>query len=117
MFFFPLDLTKPNQNKEIHQHVKAISHNRRGWKKPLEIIKYNPLLKNVPYSRLHWKTSIWVLNISVEGDSAVSLGSQSAVTLTEEFLLHGCMELPLFQLLPFALSAVAATEMSLSPSM
>jgi len=42
------------------------------------------LIKQVPYSRLHRKTSRWVLNISREGDSSTSLGSlfQGSVTFT-----------------------------------
>ena len=34
----------------------------------------SPVLKQVPYSRLHRRVSRWVLNISREGDSTISIG-------------------------------------------
>ena len=40
-----------------------------GWKGPLEIIESNPLLRRVPYDRLHRQASEWILNTSREGDS------------------------------------------------
>lgn len=42
---------------------KIKSQNGRGLKGPLEIIKSNSLLKQVPYSRLHRKARRKVLNI------------------------------------------------------
>ena len=56
----------------------------RGRKGPLEIIQSNPLLKQVPCSRLHGKASRWVLSISREGAPATSQSSlfQCSVTLT-----------------------------------
>lgn len=89
--------------------MKVKSHNHRGWKEPLEI-KSNPVLKKVPCSRLHMKAFIWVLNVSVEGDSTVFLGSlfHCCHPHNKEFLLHVCMEIPVFQLLPVALCAIDA---------
>jgi len=52
----------------------------------LEIIESNPLLKQVPYSRLHRKVSRGVLNIS-RGDSTTSLGSLFQCSVTVKFFL------------------------------
>jgi len=49
--------------------------NWRGWEGPQETIESNPLLNQVPYNRSHRLASRWVLNISKQGDSTVSLGS------------------------------------------
>lgn len=68
--------------------MKVKSHNHRGWKEPLEI-KSNPVLKKVPCSRLHMKAFIWVLNVSVEGDSqSLWAACSTAVTLTVMKCLH-----------------------------
>jgi len=59
-------LGKAQENAELQNH--------RGWKGH-RIASSNPLLKQFSYSRLHKKTSTWVLNVSREGDSTTSLGS------------------------------------------
>lgn len=48
-----------------------------GWKGAPGIISSNPLLKQVPQSRLDGMASRWIWNVSKEGDSAASasLGS------------------------------------------
>ena len=48
--------------------------NGTGCKGPLEI-EFNPLLKQVPYSRLHRKAPRAVLSTYREADSTTSLGS------------------------------------------
>jgi len=65
----------------------------------------NPLLKQLPYSRLCRKSSRQVLINSREGNSTASLGSlfQCSVTLTvKKFFPHVQMELPVFQFVPIA---------------
>jgi len=44
----------------------------------------SPLLKQVPYHKLHRQASRWVLNTSINGDPTTSLGNllQSSITLT-----------------------------------
>lgn len=59
------------------------NHRITGWKGHLEIIESNQV-KQIPYSMLHRKLFRWVLSISREGDSTISLDSlfQCSVTLT-----------------------------------
>jgi len=80
------------------------SQNCRGWKGPLGIIKSNTLLKQVPYSRLHRKSSRQVSNISTKRDYRLS--GQPVPVLCHQVLLRTCMELPTFQFLPTALHSV-----------
>ena len=47
----------------------------RGLKGTSKALSSTPLLKQVPYNRLHRQASRWVLNISIEGGSTTSLGS------------------------------------------
>lgn len=98
--------------------MKVKSHNHRRWKEPLEI-KSNPVLKKVPCSRLHMKAFIWVLNVSVEGDSqSLWAACSTAVTLTIRnffFMFVWKFLCSSFYLLPFVL-LMHATEMSLFPS-
>ena len=86
--------------------TKSQNHSRRDWKGPQEIINSNPLMKQVPYTRLYSNVSRWVLNISIEGDSTTSLGSlfQCSVTLKEgkevkKVLLHVSAEISFVQVL------------------
>ena len=74
---------------------ELLSQNRRGWKRPPEIIKFKPMLKQVPYNRLHRQTSKWVLNISIEGDSTASLGNLflRSITLTVKKFFHMFVQL------------------------
>jgi len=44
----------------------------------------NPLLKQVPSSRLHREVSRWVLHISRKGDPTTSLGSPCQGSVTDD---------------------------------
>lgn len=69
---------KPLQHSHFKQMLTTVylnytgkfieSHNHSRQKGPLEITQTNPLLQQVPYSRLSRKVSRTVLSISREGD-------------------------------------------------
>ena len=63
-------------------YVFTESQNCRIWQGPMEIIKSNPLLAQVPCSKSHRKTYRWILNISIEGGFPASLGSLSQCSVT-----------------------------------
>jgi len=82
------------------------SWNGRGWKRPL-LIESSPIVKQVPYSRLHRKTFRWILNLS-KGEYTVSMDGlfQHSVTLTVKKFFLMCIWNSLcsgFCPLPFAL--------------
>jgi len=78
-----------------------------------------PCQSRVTYSRLHRILSRWVLNISREGDSTISLGSlgQGSVTLREKkFFLMFRRNLLCLSLCPLPLVlSLGTTEKSLAP--
>jgi len=79
----------------------SLNHRTVGVGKDLwKPFSSNPLLKQIPYSRLHRKATRSILNI-YGGDSINSLGRffQCSVTL-QEVLPHVPMELPVFQFVP-----------------
>ena len=50
-------LVQQEKGRETQTHRITESQNCRGWKGPQEIIKSNPLLKQVPYNGLHRSVS------------------------------------------------------------
>jgi len=93
----------PTFSFESNDSYFTESQNHRGWKGHLEVIKSNPLLKQVPYSRLHRKGSKQAVNISREGDTInfLSILFQCSATLTlKKFFL-------MFQFVPIAFCSVS----------
>jgi len=56
----------------------------QGLEGAQEVLNSNPLLKQEPHNRSHRSVSIWLMNISTEGDSPTSLGNlfQCSITVT-----------------------------------
>ena len=84
------------------------SQNCGDWKAPLEVIWSNPLCSiRATQATLHrmGSLSIWLLNISIDGDSTTLLGNlcQCLVTLTVKTVFPDVQrEPPVFQFTPIA---------------
>lgn len=59
----------------------AESQNHKGWKRLLEIIQSNPLVKEGSLYRLHRKVSRRILNISREGVSQIPMFQLVSIAL------------------------------------